>query len=107
MPAAGHALLRAGSREELAQHVAKFLRVAERGDLQDAAVTSRPRSTSVPQPEQQWAAGSERLGPAASFELTGRGRGIRGRLAPCMHVASLHVLAFPHSMLRAGDARLL
>lgn len=48
MPAAGYALLRAGSREELARHVQKFLQVAGEGTCEIIEITEpMPRETSA------------------------------------------------------------
>jgi len=42
MPAAGYALLRAGSREELAQHIRKFLQIAGEGTCEIIEVMEPP-----------------------------------------------------------------
>ena len=42
MPAAGYALLRAGSREELAQHIRKFLQIAGEGTCELIEVMEPP-----------------------------------------------------------------
>ena len=49
MPAAGYALLRAGSREELARHVQKFLQVVGDGSCEIIEIFDQP-------PQQQTAA---------------------------------------------------